>query len=229
MVLGRDPVCETECSYALTSQELTLHVARIPDPIDFTRQSLAALAQPIADVASTVLRDDRLDVIAVACSAAAMAIGRDSLSTILRLGRPQLNVTDPGAAAIAVLKAAGVRRISLLLTTSDPAINQRTVAGYEAEGFEVIRALTLRLAHDRAMSTLSLVSIQQSLAEADDPSAEVVLVPCTAMRTWQAIPKSMNSRLSGRVLTGNRAMMIHAMSLASGTALPRTIEQLTPS
>lgn len=228
MVLGRDPVCETECSYALTSQDLTLHVARIPDPIDFTRESLAALAQPIADVASTVLRDDRLDVIAVACSAAAMAIGRDSLSAILRLGRPQLKVTDPGAAAIAVLKAAGVRRLSLLLTTSDPAINERTVSVYEAEGFEVIRALTLGLADDRAMSTLSLDSIQQSLAEVDDPSAEVVLVPCTAMRTWQAIPKSLNSELSGRVLTGNRAMMIHAMCLASDTALPRAREQLTP-
>jgi maleate isomerase len=228
MVLGRDPVCETECNNALTSQELSLHVARIPDPIDFTREPLAALAQPIADVARTLLRDDRLDVIAVACSAAAMAIGRESLSNLLRLKRPELKVTDPGAAAIAVLKAAGVRRISLLLTTSDPAINERTVAVYEAEGIDVIRALTLGLADDRAMSTLGLDSIQQSLIEADDPSAEVILVPCTAMRTWQAIPKSMNSRLSGRVLTGNRAMMIHAMCLASDATLPRTLEQLTP-
>ncbi|MBZ9726310.1 hypothetical protein LB554_20420 [Mesorhizobium sp. CO1-1-11] len=226
LVLGRDPVCETECAHALTREDQTLHVARIADPRDFTRQSLADLAQPIAKVADTLLRDDRLDVIAVACAAAALAIGRDELSAMLKLGRPNLKVTDPGAAAIAVLRAAGVRRIGLLLTTADSAINQKTVAAYEAEGFEVARALTLSLADDRAMSTLSIGSIRQALAEADDPSADVLLVPCTAMRTWQALPKLHASLLRGRVLTGNQAMMTHAMCLADGTDLPNSLDQL---
>lgn len=225
LVLGRDPVCELECADVVGPVDITLHVARIPDPADFRAGTLALLAKPIVATADSVLAGDRLDVLAVACASAVLAIGPMELTKMLRRTRPEVHVTDPGTAALAALKAAGVSRLSLLLTTSDPVVNQRTVMRFAEAGFEIVQAVTLSLADDKAMSTLSLESISRALAVAADPRSEVIFVPCTAMRTWQAIDAS---RRIGDcfVLTGNRAMIVHARCLASGSALPTSLEQL---
>ena len=226
LVLGRDPVCELECADVVGKGDVTLHVARVADPVDFRADTLAKLAGPIAESACSILAGDRLEVIAVACASAVLTIGPEALARKLRQSRPSVQVTDPGTAAIAVLKAAGARRLSLLLTTADPVVNQRTIAKYEAAGFEVIRALTLSLADDKAMSTLSLQSITEALAAVEAPRSDATFVPCTALRTWLAIGRFRNPR-DRPVVTGNRAMMVHAKCMASGAALPASLEELT--
>lgn len=225
LVLGRDPVCELECADVVGRDDVTLHVARVADPADFSAETLATLAGPIAASAVSILAGDRLDVIAVACASAVLAVGPEVLARKLKQHRPAVQVTDPGTAAIAVLRAAGARRLSLLLTTADPVVNQRTIAGYEAAGFEVTRALTLSLADDKAMSTLSLRSISEALAAAEDQSSDAIFVPCTALRTWLAVGRSRGPG-DRPVLTGNRAMIVHAKCLASGAALPASLKQL---
>ena len=225
LVLGRDPVCELECADIVGKGDITLHVARVTDPADFRADTLAMLAGPIAAAASSILAGDRLDVIAVACASAVLAIGPEALARKLGLSRPSVRVTDPGTAAVAVLKAAGARRLSLLLTTADPVVNRRTVAKYEGAGFEITRALTLSLADDKAMSTLSLQSISEALAAAEDPASDTTFVPCTALRTWLAIDRGRSPR-DRPVVTGNRAMMVHARSMVSGAALPASLERL---
>ena len=225
LVLGRDPVCELECAEVVGRGDVTLHVARVPDPPDFRAETLATLAGPIAASALSILAGDRLDVIAVACASAVLAIGPEVLEWTLRQHRPSVQVTDPGTAAVAVLRAVGARRLSLLLTTADPVVNQRTVARYEAAGFEIDRAITLSLADDKAMSTLSLQSIAEALAAADDPRSDAILVPCTALRTSLAVGRS-RDRDDRPVLTGNRAMIVHAKCMALGAVLPQSLEQL---
>lgn len=219
LVLGRDPVCEVECSALVSGGDVTLHVARIADPVDFRAETLAMLAEPICAAADSILADDRLDVVAVACASAVLAIGAEALAQKLKRARPSLEVTDPGTAAVAVLNAAGVRRLSLLLTTADPEVNERTISRYEAAGFEIARARTLCLADDKSMSTLSLHTISEALTAVAHPRSEAILAPCTAMRTWLTVAQSANA-YNHPVLTGNRAMIMHARSLAAGIALP---------
>ena len=223
LVLGRDPVCELECADLVRGGDITLHVARIADPGDFRAETLAMLAEPICAAADSILAGDRLDVVAVACAAAVLAIGPEVLVQKLRRGRPSLHVTDPGTAAVAVLNAAGVRRLSLLFTTADPVVNERTIARYDAAGFEITRALTLGLPDDKSMSTLSLNTISEALVAAVHPRSEATLVPCTAMRTWLAIAQSASADAQP-VLTGNHAMIVHAKSLALGTGLPACLK-----
>lgn len=214
VVLANDPVCEIECASYLTDPAISLHVTRVPSPADFSPPTLAQLEPQIVSAVATLLPADRMDCIALACASAASAIGRPRLGDLVEQLRPGVSFTDPGQAAVEVMRIAGIRRISLLLTPTEPETNALAVRAYAEAGFEVLKAATCGLGTDRLMSTASLGFIQNTIAEVDHPRADIILVPCTALRTWMAI-RSLPKTLCARVMTGNQAMMQHAKELVS--------------
>lgn len=215
LVLGSDPVCEIECATYL-EDGWSLHVGRIPDPADFSPGSFAGLEPGIVSAAGSILPRDRVDCIAIACASAATVIGRERLKSRLQAQRPGIAVTDPAQAALAVLKGAAVRRIALLLTTADRDVNARTLATYRDSGLTVVSARTFAFDTDREMSTATPACIAGALLDVDHPEAEVILVPCTALRTWQAALQPACAGLRPKVLTGNRALMLDAAALVDG-------------
>jgi maleate isomerase len=212
VVLANDPVCEIECGTYLAGSDISLHVTRVANPDDFSPEALVRLEPRILGAVGALLPDDRIDCIALACASAASAIGRPRLRQLIEERRPGVFLTDPGLAAIETMRAAGIRRISLLLTPTDPKTNAMAVQAYEEAGFEVLKALTCGLSTDRLMSTARLDFIRAALEEVDDPKAEAIFVPCTALRTWLAV-ESLPSELRTRLLTGNQALMSHAKAV----------------
>lgn len=222
IVLADDPVAESEVAATLLNSGVSLSVTRMPTPMNYRHDTLKTLEPDVIAALGMLLPADRLSTVALACGALAGSLGRAHLQERISALRPGVTFTDPGLAALAVLRAQGARRISLLMTPEDEAINQAAAQAYVSQGFEIAWVGTLALRNDLEMSTLSIASICAALNEAASTDADTILVPCTAMRTWEAIPH-LDATAGRKVLTGNRAMALHAQSLASGVALEKVL------
>ncbi|MBZ0261883.1 MAG: hypothetical protein K8F90_14945 [Hyphomicrobiales bacterium] len=214
IVLADDPVAESEIAACLAGTGISLSVGRMPTPVNYSHETLKTLEPSVLQAMSTLLPADRLSTVALCCSALAGSLGRAHLAERIASDRPGVTFSDPGQAAIEVMRARGSRKISLLLTPEDDGINQAAAKFYASQGFSISWVASLALKNDLEMSTLSIDSICDALTGAAAADADTILVPCTAMRTWEAA-KRLDHATSSRILTGNRALALHAQSLAS--------------
>ena len=213
IVLSNDQSVEGELRAFFPSEGVGLYVNRIPFPTQVSIEAAQEMANKITEVASLIVPDDQLDVIALCTTGGTMAIGEERLFELLSAGRPGIKYTSPITAAIEGLKTLNAVRLALL-TPYPLDINETLIQNYiENAGFKIVSAGCFNLEGDREYIRVPPQRIKEVVLELDRDDVDAVFVSCTALRVSPVIVE-LEELIGKPVISSNQALAWHCLRLA---------------
>ncbi len=159
------------------------------------------------------LRPHGPDVVVYACTSGSFgcAVGPEKQAEEMaaEAGVPAINTTQAFGAAV---RALGVQRVAVAGTY--PAATVALFAAYlRRHGVAVVSQSALNLPTGDAVTELPAAEVFRFIASGDDPAAEAVLVPDTALTTTEHIA-GLEAELGKPVLTANQVTVWYALRVA---------------
>lgn len=184
---------------------------------------------------ATLPPDDLVDVIVFLCTSATIALGNDELLHRLSSGRPGLQYTSPGIAAIALMKEFNIKRIALL-TPYGPTLHDAFTPYLASYGIEVVADISLAhsmsLVSDDDIGRVPVNRIRTELGHLRNAKpVDAVFVSCAAFSVKRSDLVEMTGALGCPVLASVHSTAWHVLDLigehglrdefASDLGLPR--------
>ncbi|MFC7397481.1 ectoine utilization protein EutA [Chelatococcus sp. GCM10030263] len=216
VILATDHTTEVDFQRMVASERIGLYTARIAYANPTTPENLKRMQPRLSEGASLILPDEPLDAICYSCNSASVVIGDAAVAAAIEAAKPGVPVVTPPLAAVAGLKALGVRRISVL--TPYTVETSRPMAAYFAgHGFDIARFTCLGFDDDRAMARIGPASLVEAAVEATAADSDALFIACTALRAAGAVPAI--ERAIGRpVVSSNLATAWQCLGLCGETA-----------
>lgn len=213
LVLESDQTIEDEFRAIWPTAGVALYGARLHNDAHITPETLKAMEGLIAPTTRLLPPAVDLAVVAFACTSGAMVIGEPRVAELIRTVRPGAAVTDPVTAAIAALRASGVRRVGLLTPyTSD--INARMRAALMARGLEIPVMGSFNEADDDIVARITPKSILEAIVRLGKlPACDGVFVSCTSLRVARIVEEA-EALIGKPVTSSNHALAWHMLRLA---------------
>ncbi|MGC5627657.1 maleate cis-trans isomerase family protein [Georgenia sp. Z1344] len=197
----------------------------VPELLDLGRPDLLATG-------AAALAPRRPGSVMWACTSGSFVRGRagaqrqvDELATAT--GVP---TSSTSLAFVAALRDLGIRRVAVAATYPADVADLFTTYLRDA-GIEVVAAAHAGIATAAEVGTLAADAVEDLAAAHDHPGAEALLVPDTAMRTLEVLPR-LESRLGKPVLTANQVTIWLGLRLAghpgTGPSLGALLDERRP-
>lgn len=168
----------------------------------------------IRAAAATLRPRGSLDVVGLACTSLAFALGIEQVQRELREAQPNARVTDMASALLAAMDRLDVRRPALLTPYVDE-LHERSLALVTGSGREVVAHEHLGLATDAEISAVSRRSIRELVRSVDDERADAVILLCSAFRACApGFLDALEEELGKLVLTSQQVFLWHLLRLA---------------
>jgi maleate isomerase len=210
IALSSDMVIETEFHAYLEPEEMSIFVNRI-EFLSLSPNDLLALESSIPTAASLIIPDDTLDVIAVGCASAAMAISPRKLSEIIRIKCPNVCVTDPITACLAAFKKLHCTNIGIITPYPDE-INYGIEKFFVKEGVNITAKASFKLENGSEISRIPPSAIYQAGTEFNKKDIDCLLISCTALRS-QSILQDLEKEIEVPVISSTQALAWHSKKL----------------
>ncbi len=168
----------------------------------------------IARAAATLRPVGGLDVVGLACTSLAFALGRDHVQRELAQAQPGAQVTDMATALLAALDELDVRRPALLTPYVDE-LHERNLALLRESGREVVAHRHLGLSTDEEISAVSARSLRRLALATDVDDADGLVIACSAFRACRAgFLDQLEDELGKPVVSSQQAFLWHLLRLA---------------
>jgi maleate isomerase len=196
--------------------DVAIHVARMPLPLDPSPAGLARTADDIAAAAARLVPSARLDAIGYSCTTGTLQMGYAAVAEAVGRGRPGVPVATPITGAVKAFAALGVRRISLL-TPYGPPLNSLIVEHLAGQGVQTLNIAAFDVPDEVDYARVSLASLRTGAASAMHARAEALFISCTALRGTGLIGE-LETALGRPVVTSTQALWWESLQLAGRPA-----------
>jgi maleate isomerase len=191
--------------------DVAMFTSRVRNYNPLTIENLRTMAPGISAAADAILPGTDLDVIIYACTSGTVAIGSEQVSELIQAVRPGVQVTNPVTAAFEAFAELGATRISVL-TSYTEAVNADVVRVFSASGCQVVNIAGFGFEDDTAMTFISPEDIEEAAIEVCDPSADLLFISCTALRSAEVVER-IERQLGKPVVTSNQVLAWHSLRL----------------
>lgn len=186
-----------------------LYTTRIPFERVLTAESLKRMEGHIEDAARLLLPGKRLDAVAFGCTSGSIAIGAAAIAAHVRKARPEVAVVNPMSAAVAGMKALGLRRVAVLAPYPD-AVNATIAEFVEANGLEVAARVALRSSEDAGIgrappNRLNPESVADAARRTGFGDCDGLFISCTGLRL-SGVLADIEAAIGKPVISSNQAM-----------------------
>jgi maleate isomerase len=213
VVLETDQTIEDEFRAMRPPEGVALYAARIHNSPQITPETLKEMESLIAPTVKLLPFMVDLSVVAFACTSGALVIGERRVAELVRGVRPRAAVTDPVTAALAALRATGVRRVGLL-TPYVREINLRLREALTARGLDIPVMGSFNEADDDIVARITPAAILDAIAEiGKSRSCDGVFVSCTSLRVARIVERA-EALIGKPVTSSNHALAWHMLRLA---------------
>ncbi len=192
---------------------------RVANANPVTLANLRAMAPDITRAAAGILPGFRLDAMIYGCTSGTAAIGELEVDRLIQAARPDILCTNPVRATVAACAALRAQRISMLAPYIPP-VNEALALDIQSRGLTVLNVAGFGLEDDESMTGVPAAALIEAGLESCDPRADLLFIPCTALRTATVI-EELETRLGKPALSSNQALLWHALrSIGNQDAVP---------
>ncbi|MFT7670428.1 MAG: ectoine hydroxylase [Planctomycetota bacterium] len=168
----------------------------------------------IARAAATLRPTDSIDVIGLACTSLAFALGCEHVQAELREAHPNAVVTDMASSMLAALDFLGVKRLALL-TPYVGELHERNLELLRSSGLEVVSDHHLNLTTDEKISAVSRQTILELAKALDVESADALIIGCSAFRACTpGLLDELEQELGKPIVSSQQAFLWNLLRLA---------------
>ena len=168
----------------------------------------------IRRAAATLRPAGGLDVVGLACTSLAFALGREHVQRELQDAHPGAGVTDMATALLAALDHLGARRVALLTPYVDE-LHEQNLSLLRESGRELRSHRNLGIVTDEEISAISLRSLRELALAVDHEEADALILACSAFRALRpGFLDSLEEELGKPVLSSQQVFLWHLLRLA---------------
>ena len=225
IILQTDQTLEYEMAELLNSDGVVLYHTRIPNEMEVTPETLAAMALEMPRTAALLPESFGFDAIGYCCTSGATVIGEARVDEIIRDVHPNAKTSNPITAVKTALAALGIKRVALV-TPYAVEVTSEMQKNLQAAGFETTAVATFNESDDFTVARITSDSLSKAVMEIgarDD--VDGVVVSCTSLRGLPVIADA-EAALGKPVITSNQALAWHLGQLAGSKHTPENAGQL---
>ncbi len=213
LVLETDQTIEDEFRAIWPASGVALYAARLHNSPHITPETLKEMEGLIVPATELLPPMVDLSVVAFACTSGAMVIGEPQVAGLIHTVRPKAAVTDPVTAAIAALRATGVKRVGLLTPyTAD--INARLRGALMDRGLNIPVMGSFNEPDDAVVARITPRAILDAVVRlGQSTSCDGVFVSCTSLRVARIVEEA-EAIIGKPVTSSNHALAWHMLRLA---------------
>ena len=212
VALEYDQTIEHEFYRLTVEPGMGIYCTRIRSLPEVTPEVLAKMEDEIVNCVSMLPPGVDIDVVAFACTSAALVIGEERVAEKARQARPDAQVTDPFTAAVAALQYMGAKRIGLL-SPYIPEVSSLIKERFEEAGLEIVSMGSFCESDDNIVAKIDRESIKSAMKSVGDGGAcDAVFMACTSLRSIDIIDE-LEQALGMPVTTSTHALAWHALHL----------------
>jgi maleate isomerase len=212
IALEYDQTIEHEFYRLTVEPGMGVYCTRIRSLPEVTPEVLLQMEDEIINCTSILPQGVDIDVVAFACTSAALVIGEQRVAEKIQQVRPNAQVTDPFTAAVAALQHMGAKRIGLL-TPYIPEVASLIEKRFEDVGLEVVSSGSFCESNDGVVAKIDLESIRAAIKKVGENEAcDAVFMSCTSLRSIDIIDE-LEKEMGIPVTTSTHALAWHALHL----------------
>ncbi len=189
-----------------------IYFTRVKMPHEISTAALSVCGDGLAEAASLILPDDRLDVVCYACTSGTVAIGEERTLSELKKGAPYAKPTTLMSSVVSALKTMKLTKIVVGCPYMDELASN--VAGFLSQkGFDLLDVQGLNLLYDRDMIRVAPEFLVEFALSIDLPEAEAILLSCGAIRSLEVV-EEIEKKAGKPVICSNQAMLWNCIRMA---------------
>ncbi|MEC9079453.1 MAG: aspartate/glutamate racemase family protein [Pseudomonadota bacterium] len=215
IALASDYVVERDFMNMRPSDEVAVFVSRVLNVNPCTVENLRTMGPRLADAASLIIPDGRLDAMVYCCTSGTAAMGYDTVAENIRSVRPGIPVITPITAGLRALSQFSAEQIAVLTPYTDD-VNASLVDYIQEYGPRVSATTSFHFANDNDMARIPPEAIVSAAKEADRDDADALFISCTAIRAVDVI-NEIEQALGKPVVSANQALFWEAVRTAGYT------------
>lgn len=217
VALEYDQTIEHEFYRMTVEPGIGVYCTRIKSQPQVTPEVLASMEDEIVNCVSILPPGVDVNVVAFACTSAALVIGEEEVAAKIRTVRPDAQVTDPFTAAVAALRHLKAKRIGLL-TPYIPEVAAIIKERFEKNGIEIVSLGSFCESDDGVVAKIDLTSVKSAIESVGSNEAcDAVFMSCTSLRSIDII-EELEQTLGKPVTTSTHALAWHALQLCGQEA-----------
>ncbi len=213
VVLQSDETIELEIGRWLPPEDFSIHVSRVENADEVTRETLAAMADHITGSASLFPRPIKFDAVAYCCTSATSVIGADKVAGLVKAGCTTTAVTNPVTALIAACEKRRLKRLAFLSPYIESVNNRlrEAIAGY---GVETPVFGSFNESEDHKVAWIDKGSLRNAATSlVKDADVDGLFMSCTSLKTFGLL-EELEEELGMPVLSSNFVLAEHLRALA---------------
>ena len=204
IALASDYVVERDFVNMRPGDEVAVFVSRVLNVNPCTVENLRTMGPRLADAASLIIPDGRLDAMVYCCTSGTAAMGYDTVAENIRSVRPGIPVITPITAGLRALNQFNAERIAVLTPYTDD-VNASLVDYIQEHGPQVTAITSFHFANDNDMARIPPEAIVSAAKEADRDDADALFISCTAIRAVDVVDE-IEQALNKPVVCANQAL-----------------------
>lgn len=209
LVLATDLAIEQDVSRFAAIDGVDVVVSRMPMSTRVTKETLAALEHEVVAATERLVSWASFDAIAFGCTSGAIAVGAETLETMIRSVKPGVAVCNPIDAALEALDVLACRRVALL-TPYVAEVNKTLEAYFDDRGLLLAGRAGFGQAGDPEINRIDPECIVEAALALDSDDADGLFISCTGLCT-AGIVQRVEDLLAKPVVTSNQALTWSAM------------------
>ncbi len=211
ITLGSDFRIEKDFNNVIYGKNIDLFVNRIHSYNPLTNENLVKMADDITDVTKDILPDEKLDCVAYGCTSGTVAVGYDTIKSMVNLAKSDTKVTTPITSAIKALRILNIKKISIF-TPYTKTINDSVINYFNKENITINSLTYLDIASDLDIGKVDENFLFENLSKILLDDSEALFVSCTALPVLSIIDK-LEKKLNKVVLSSNQTLIWDALNL----------------
>ncbi len=176
-----------------------------------TMQNLRNMAGDISRTAAGILPEVDLDAMIYGCTSGTVAIGAETIESLIQQSKPGVFVTNPVTSALAAFNFFSAKRISIL-TPYTREVNDNMADFFTAQGIEILNIAGFDYDSDIEMTSIPPQAIVEAAGQVCHAEADLLFISCTAIRTSMVIDEIENL-INKPVVSSNQALVWHSLKL----------------
>ncbi|MDC1181119.1 racemase [Candidatus Pelagibacter ubique] len=210
ITLGSDFRIEKDFNNVIYGRDVDLYVNRIHCYNPLTNETLAKMADDIAEVTKDILPDQKIDCVAYGCTSGTIAAGYDVIEKNVKLAKPEAKVTTPITSAIKALKAFNINKVSVF-TPYTKSINDSVINYFNKENIAVNGLTYFDIESDLDIGKVDEEYLFEVLSKINLEDSEALFVSCTALPVLSIIDK-LEKKMNKVILSSNQTLIWESLN-----------------
>lgn len=203
---------EALAAFPLSRLGVSVHVARMPLPMDLSPAGLDRTAGELTKAAHSLIPSSPLHAIGYNCTTGVLELGLERITEAIGKARAGVPLATPLTGATKAFKAMNARRIALL--TPYTAVRNQAIAQYLTDaGFEIASGAAFAPVAEVDYARISLDALRAAAADVFSADADALFMSCTALRGTGLI-EELETAYARPVVTSTQALVWEALRLA---------------